>query len=290
MPPTDNSERPSCRPRSHCLAGPTSGGQRSRKRQHWGRPMKRLSSNSVARTVTSAMSGHVLAVSLALVSVIITSSAAAAACDMSQRADVQVIAKPESVALATEFSLEQINRLARDTGYVGKGPRLGFYVGTFLDTVSATVEVGPETPCTRHIRIEVDMSLVGRRIEIGRELRQRLCLFSAALQHYKKKANADEGAFAQYVESTAAMLRATPLPAVDIRPDGRLDGESRRQLEQWVKKRLGQSLTAFREARITAQQAIDTPEEIGRLTQSCTPNTRSRSPDEEAPETLGLHL
>jgi hypothetical protein len=232
----------------------------------------------------------IASISLALILVIITSSAAVAACEMSPRADIQVIADPGSVAVATHFSLQQINRLADDMGYIGKGLRLGFYVGTLSDNVSATLEVGPETPCTRHIRLEVGLSLVGRRIEIGRELRQQPCLFSAALQHYKKKSNADESAFAQYVESTAATLRATPLPAVDIPPDRQLDDTSRRQLEQWVKARLDQSLTAFHEARIAAVQAIDTPEEMGQLAQSCRPNTWSRSLDEGATGTLGLHL
>jgi hypothetical protein len=93
------------------------------------------------------------------------------------------------------------------------------------------------------------------------------------VQHYERKAKADEIALARYIDSTAAALRATPLPAINIPADQPLDAASRTDLEAWVKTQVEPTLDAFHAARIAAQQAADTPEEMERLAQACTKAT-----------------
>lgn len=195
---------------------------------------------------------------------------ALAACEISSKGDIHVVAEPAPVKAATNFSLDQIAELAGGTGNAGAGKPLGFYTGRFLDTMSVSLETGPEVRCTRHVRIEIVMRLVDRRIEIGRELRQRPCLFSAAMQHYEKKAKADEVVFAQYVKSTAVTLEGTPLPAVAVQPDQPLDATSRMQIEQWVKTMVDQVQEPFHSTRLAAQQGVDTPQEMKRVSDACT--------------------
>jgi hypothetical protein len=232
--------------------------------------MSRLTWRLEVRTVIGVISRASPTILLAFILVLSISPAAVAECDISPKGNIQMIAESGPVQLASDYSLDQISKLAHDTGNAGKGTRLGFYVGRFMYKISVILEARTDTTCTRHIRVEVDMQLVDRHIEIGQELREKRCLFSAALRHYQKKAKADEAVFAQYVNSTAIALRGTPVPAIGVPRDQPLDDASRAQIEEWAKLLVDQSLSPLHAARVAAQQAVDTPEEMKQLTQACT--------------------
>jgi hypothetical protein len=200
----------------------------------------------------------------------------ALACEGLPGTNIQIIAKSEPAVLASGLSLSEIDQLARHTGYVGKGPRLGFYFGHFSDTVSIGVEPEPKSNCAGHIQVEVHMLLVDRHIEIGRELRQQPCLFEVARQHYEKKATADEMVFAQYVAVVTTALHSNPLPAMSASVDHPPDEAARQQINRWATTLVEQSLQSFYDARIVAQEAVDTPEELKRLGQACEKGTRRR--------------
>ena len=168
---------------------------------------------------------------MALILVAAAPSVTVAACDISPKWNIHVIAEPGPVVVATDFSLARIAKLARDAGSAGKSAPLGFYAGTVSHKVSVSLKAG----CPSIIEIKLEMQLMDRRIEIGQELQQHPCQFSAALQHYAKIARADESSFAQYVSITASTLRDTPPPTVNIPADRSLDDASRVQLQQWVK-------------------------------------------------------
>ena len=193
----------------------------------------------------------------------------AAACGVSPRADIQVVAEPGPVSVGSTFSLSEIDQLARETGYGGSGPRLGFYIGRFLHTVAIGLEPDLVTGCAERARVEVHMQLSDRHIEVGSELRQRPCLFTAALEHYEKKAKADEAALARYATAFATTLRSTHLPAVNLFSTQSLDEDARAQIEEWVTVLVNESLQALHEERNAAQQAVDTPDELKRLERAC---------------------
>jgi hypothetical protein len=199
--------------------------------------------------------------------------AGALACEGLPDADIQVIAKSEPAVLTSDLSLSEIDQLARQTGYVGKGPRLGFYFGHFSDKVSIGVEPEPKSDCARHIQVEVHMLLVDRHIEIGRELKQQPCLFEVARQHYEKIATADEMAFARYAAVVTTALHSTRLPAMSVSGDHPPDEAAREQIKRWTATLVEQNLQSFHDARIMAQQAVDTPEELKRLERACEKGT-----------------
>jgi hypothetical protein len=130
--------------------------------------------NAATVTINRPMPARLRTLSLVLALFVIPSSAPLAACEVSPNGDIQLIAEPGPVAVATDYSLEQIGKLAGDAGSDSKGAPLGFYVATFLVRTSVSLESDLETKCTRRIRIEITMPLTDRRIEIGREIQQ-LC-------------------------------------------------------------------------------------------------------------------
>lgn len=194
-------------------------------------------------------------------------------CGISPRAGIHVIAEPKPAVALTDFDLAQIASLAQRAGNTGNSSPQGFYFARFRDEISVNVSTGPESICTKHIRIEIGMQLANRRIEIAQELRARPCQFFAVLQHYQKKAQADVAVFARYVNSTTAMLGGTPLPAITVPTDQLFDATVRTQVERWVKLLVGQTLETFHSARIAAQQAVDTPDEMMRLAVACSGHT-----------------
>ena len=117
------------------------------------------------------------------------------------------------------------------------------------------------------------MLLVDRHIEIGRELRQQPCLFEVARQHYEKKATADEMVFARYVAMVTTGLHSMPLPAMSVSTDHPPDAAAREQIKRWTTTLVEQNLQSFYDARIVAQEAVDTPEELKRLGQACEKGT-----------------
>jgi hypothetical protein len=193
----------------------------------------------------------------------------AAACGVSPRPDIQVFAEPGPVSVGSTFSLSEIDQLARETGYRGSGPRLGFYIGRFLHTISIGLEPDLVTGCGERMRVEVHLQLSDRHIEVGKELRHRPCLFTAAHEHYEKKAQADETAFARYVTAFTTTIRSAPLPTVNLFSNQSLDEGTRAQIEGWVTVLVNDSLEALHEERIAAQEAVDTPDELKRLERAC---------------------
>ena len=99
-------------------------------------------------------------------------------CAILPRADVHVVDTPGEVNIDTNFSLDQIAGLAREGGQSNDRPPLGFYVGTFQDTVGVTLTTSSGARCADRILIEVHMQIVNRHIAVGRELQQNPCLFS----------------------------------------------------------------------------------------------------------------
>ena len=186
-------------------------------------------------------------------------------CAILPRADVHVVATPGEVNIDTNFSLDQIAGLAREGGQSNDRPPLGFYVGTFQDTVGVTLTTSSGARCADRILIEVHMQIVNRHIAVGRELQQNPCLFSLALRHYKRKADADEAAIVRYADALAATLSAMILPSSAIESQDSFYAAGELRLEELVTSLIEKSIEQLHAARIASQQAVDTIEEMTRF-------------------------
>jgi hypothetical protein len=193
---------------------------------------------------------------------------AIAQCDHELKIDTQVIAEPEPVASATDFRLDQIADLAKRSGTIQDTAPLGFYTAQVDDKMKVDLDHDGSGSCLPHVQVQLHLQLVRRRIEIGQELVKTPCLYVAALEHYRRKAAADAAAFAAYVQSIAAALHATPFVGTAERATGP-DDVTRTEVEHWVKSVVDQGRQPFRDARVAAQRAIDSPDESRRLSQAC---------------------
>jgi hypothetical protein len=193
----------------------------------------------------------------------------AVACESGGKPAIHVVGEPSAVNVAADFDLSDLSDLARRAGDAGGEAPLGFYTSTVRHTVSVKFGSGPIASCAEDVQIELDIELVGRRIEIGREVERQACRYSAALQHYQKKAAADREVFADYVNTIAAILAATPMPAIATELGPASDGATRHQIEQWVQHIVDQNLPSLRQARRAAFQAMDTEQEMRQLAEAC---------------------
>jgi hypothetical protein len=193
---------------------------------------------------------------------------AIAQCDHELTIDTQVIAEPEPVASATDFRLDQIAELAKRSGTMSDTAPLGFYTAQVDDKVNVDLDHDVSGSCLPHVQVQLHLQLVRRRIEIGQELVRTPCLYVAALEHYRRKAAADEAAFGAYVQSIAATLHATPFVGT-AEPAAELDEATRSEVKRWVKSIVDQGWQPFHDARVAAQSEADSPDEQHRLAQAC---------------------
>jgi hypothetical protein len=193
---------------------------------------------------------------------------AIAQCTHELKIDAQVVAEPGLVVPATDFRLDQIAELAKRSGSMQDAAPLGFYTAQVDDEIKIDLDHNVSGSCLPHVQVELRLQLARRRIEIGEELVKTPCLYVAALEHYRRKAAADEAAFGAYVNSIAAALHTTPFVGTAQRGGG-LDDVTRTEVEHWVKSVVDQQQQSFHDARSAAQRAVDSPDESRRLSQAC---------------------
>jgi hypothetical protein len=193
----------------------------------------------------------------------------AVACESRVKTDVNIIAESAPVSVASDFSLSHIATLAHRAPHSAVQPPPGFYISTVVHKVSMQLEPGPTHACAGDLRIDVSIELTGRQIEIGREMTEQSCRYSAILRHYQKKAAVDSAVFTKYLDVVKAALHAAPLPTLQIGTDEDLSAATRQRIEQWVKKVVDQHLQSYQVARLLAMQAVDTPDEMRQLSEAC---------------------
>jgi hypothetical protein len=192
-----------------------------------------------------------------------------AKCDGELKVDTRVVAEREPVASAANFSLDQIADLAKRSGNAPDTAPLGFYTARVTDEVEVSPGRDAGGSCLPHIQVELHLRLAQRRIEIGQEVARQPCLRDLVLEHYRKKAAADDEAFAVYVDAVADALRTTPFSGAFGREDAPRDDATRTEVQQWVKSIVDRGWQPYHGARAAAQRAVNTPEEMRRLAQAC---------------------
>lgn len=191
---------------------------------------------------------------------------AAASCQAPPVVSYEVSLVAEPVAIAANFSLNDISTLARGSPGKAGHPPVGFYVGTFgysIDIARATLAA----QCPERIAVHISMSISGRHIEIGRELASRRCLYSAFLSHYAKHAADDVSIVEKYRRRVERTLQNRPvlLPG-SAPPETPLDRAEMARLTSGV---VESALQGLSDDRAAAAERVDTPDEIERLTVAC---------------------
>jgi len=202
--------------------------------------------------------------------VAVTAMQPAAACEDAAPPLIHVVAEPTAVSVAADFSLSELDAMAQRSGIAHQPAPLGFYSSSVLHDVRLQPSQATTAACTDRLQIELDIRLSDRRIEIGREVQQQRCRYTAALAHYQRKAEADRLVFADYVTTVARVLHTTPLPQLADTTDAGSVAADQVRLEHWVEAVVAQHLQALHQARLAAFQAIDTTEEMRRLAEACT--------------------
>lgn len=185
------------------------------------------------------------------------------ACPGPPRAAFDVVAVHGPVEISADLTLAQIAELANRTGRVGKHPPLGFYIGGFGSPVSADIGSLNEVDCSKPVQITVTLALANRRIEIGKELADKPCLFSVVRDHYRRHAASDDAVLAKFARALAPALRRVSLPPLGHDPA--LAGEDRRKVEQAVTSTVERGIPSLDAARANARNDVDTPEEIEKM-------------------------
>lgn len=121
--------------------------------------------------------------------------------------------------------------------------------------------------CPERIAVHISMSISGRRIEIGRELASRKCLYSALLTHYRKHATDDVGIVEHYRKRVERTLqeRSNLLPG----SAGIETPLGRAELVRLTSGIIESALQGLSEDRAAAAERVDTPDEIEHLTDAC---------------------
>jgi hypothetical protein len=175
------------------------------------------------------------------------------------KAETRVIAGRDHIAPATNFTLEQIAALAKQSGARDSAPR-GFHTAPVTEQIQVNLdhEAGGRMP---RIMIEPQPRLAGRRIEIGREIVTRPCLYDAVPEHCRAKAAADDTAF-------AARPRQTTFAVLAARAGATPDNTTRTEIEPGMKSVIDRARPPFHAARVAARRAVDTTDEPRRLSRA----------------------
>jgi hypothetical protein len=206
---------------------------------------------------------------LLIILVLAIARPAVAQCDGTLKLGTVVVAEREPVTAAADFSVDQISGLAKRSGTQSDTAPLGFYTAQVVDELSVSLDHAESGECLPRLKVELHLRLAQRRIEIGREVMKQPCQYEAVMEHYRKKAAADEAAFIAYVDAVATALRVTPFSFTAKQATAGLDDAAKAEVEHWVKAVVDQGGRQFHEARVAAQREVDSPDELGRVKQAC---------------------
>lgn len=168
-----------------------------------------------------------------------------------------VIALHGTVYEATDYTLAQINEMAHRTDRSGKHAPLGFYSSDFGYTISEPVHLA------------VTLMLSDRRIQIGKDLLAEPCLYALAREHYRRHAAADDVALSESTPAVEKSLQQVSLPR--LQHDATRAGADREKLQVAVRVAVDQTLAQLEAQRANAREAVDTPEEVKKLSGTCRP-------------------
>lgn len=150
---------------------------------------------------------------------------------------------------------------------------VGFYSGRFFYKIALSVEDGADSPCQSRLRVDVELDLSDRLIEIGQDIDRSSCEFQKAERHYTLKAEADEAVFVRYAAKISDGLGSFAIPQIN---GGRLTAAEfegsdavKASVDASIRARVDGMLNPLTRDRRDGEDLVDTPEELNALMAPC---------------------
>jgi len=190
----------------------------------------------------------------------------AAPCARPPNVALEVNVQEAPVAITQDITFDDLKAVSARLGQQPAHPVLGFYAGTLGYTLSgiepADAESGSVFGCP-NFRLEAKFVAVDRRIVIVRELVGSPCRLRAALDHYRRHADASSVALHRFASGLQAKL-GQEIERRIVLAKGTPD-----ELRHYVDTRLDAALGGFSASLPELQRKVDTKEEVQRLSASC---------------------
>ncbi|MDE2361040.1 MAG: hypothetical protein KGM42_00065 [Hyphomicrobiales bacterium] len=197
-----------------------------------------------------------------------------AQCPASQDARVSVEVTAAQVETAFDTSLPELERLARAAGREAHLPLMAVYSSSVLfvaDIESRVEQTQARRSCAVAQSVRVRIAIGQRTIHAARELRDKPCLRTAAIDHAATHARHQEERLPAAREIIAASLKASlRAPA----PDADSAIEAERALAQKINARIDAELAGIDADKTETNRVLDSAESLARLKAAC-PNERA---------------
>lgn len=167
-----------------------------------------------------------------------------------------------------DVTLDQLRSASERLGQTPTHPVLGFYAGTIGYAIPTTrLPLGAlngGSQCS-DARVEVDLLVVDRRIAIASELTEEPCLYKAALDHYRRHAEAASAALRQFALTVQGKFQS------DFGADGASTKDDFDALRRGVAGEVDAALQEFDVSLRRLQRALDADRDAQRLSAPCEP-------------------
>ncbi len=192
-----------------------------------------------------------------------------ARCPASQDARVSVEVTAAQVETAFDTSLPELERLARAAGREAHLPLMAVYSSSVLfaaDIESRAEQTQARRSCAVAKSVRIRIAVGKRMIHAARELRDKACLRTAAIDHAATHARYQEERLLAARETIAARLKAslrTPAPDADSAV------EAERALSRMISARIDADLAEIDADKTEANRVLDSAESLARLRAAC---------------------
>ena len=191
----------------------------------------------------------------------------ASACPQSPPTKVHVVGRADEITIGSEFELAQLRELSDRFGRRGKHEPLGFYLSNISGETAVSVRNDRQDFCEGPVEIDVTIRLTNRHIEIGRDLKNNPCQFSAVLEHYQRHAAADTELLQRFVALVIQTLARRTLP--DLINEAWNNSSAEKTLAPAIQSIIDPVLDEMHAEQSSVIGAVDTPAEVRRVEQTC---------------------
>jgi len=172
------------------------------------------------------------------------------------------------VDVEADLSLAEILDLASHAGQHGKHVPVGFYTAGLGYTVQADISGHDEAHCSGAVQVKITFGLTNRHVQIAKEWANDPCRYAVARAHYLRHAAADDIVVSQFARTLEMALREALLPSLT----GSVE-EDQQRVEQAVTVVVESGFESLEHARADARDAVDTPDEVRKLSEACSSAT-----------------
>jgi len=206
-------------------------------------------------------------------------SSASAACPPAHPA-IEVEAGHGPLGEVVDVTLAQLARVTREQARPLRHPLVGAYtrsIGIVLNIEDEVDEIAGGLQCTVPEVVHVRLTLTNRAVHLPRDFAGDPCLLDLSRSHQRKHADADDALLdrlvARYPEDLRTRFATLTLEPAPSKTAARL------RMTEAARRVVQQQLDNYeRDQAIRAGDAVDTPEEVARLSEACGGALKSGDP------------